>query len=739
MSTQGPVATLAGVPLLADEPVGWEFTQGVRPFIRAFVMDNASAQKVLDASKGFQPVQLVIKLPQADPLTVKKLYVVGTAAARAPYLTRVIVADGRVLWQRKHVTATYNRRRATGNKFLAADLKQLAVIPSINDYFYAKYSMKDPLSAAPLPWTAYQMIADVFSNVAVEGGYSMAGFDAASALPIESFELDDTGDQAVERALAYVPGQAVWIDSDGVAQLTTRSGAAEAKEFINDPIVGPDLVADVDLSDVRPSAVEVYFTVEQEVRFDYIENAIPATGSPNVDPRTLTNVLPLPDPYLIGYKGRADKVYQGTWVPIDQDLLNAWNDAQNSSLSVSVGSMGATMPNITFDLICKFFFWPGGYSAFDEIVFGANPVWQRRWAALQQHYRQTYRIPDRWWDRLKAVYPYRASFVDYVTGARAPSQAYQNYTVVPTIRRIAKKNSDPTRQLAIPQSAWNVTDYTYGKLPDVAPPSQPVPTATVDVVDNDQGIVRVNVHPDVWGDYSRIIPSNVKSIFGGTNLPTWDPANQADVTAGFLASNMQLDTQHAASVVLTCVPASPNNLAQFYKITVTPDQAKTMLPRSVQNRMTENRGPVWRIRVGPGTLTARFAWLDSHSTNIENAFFLSSLPGTGTGTPVAAVTWDDTMLTNYDQLKAMAYAAAASIYSGYADRFEGTHVTAFDAVRRPVGRIGRVVQELAPSGAAITQLNAPPDRQGIDVFAMLPESIRRQILGLVNPNRQGRQ
>lgn len=723
----GTSATLEGVPIAIDGPVTWELSQGTKPVQQKFVFSNENAQKLAVLGKGLKPLTLEIKSPGFPTLTVKGLRIVATAPTRAPYLTAVVVADARVLWSREHVAAAYNIRRRTGDRYLVADVNVLAIIPPNPDVFYAKFSLQRKAGTPETltPWDAKGTIEDVLIRVTVNsGGYSMSGFEAATALPVEGLTLDDAGPEALARALNYVPALAVYLDYDSVAQLTSRANGAELTQLVSPAVIGPDVIAQVDLADVRPSAVEIYFSVEQEIRFNFIQGATLPTGSN--DPRVMFNVMPLPDPVLHNYKdsvtGQTKDVYQGTYVPIDQNLLDAWNADTKTPFSVNQGSVVMTLKPITFDLINRFFFFPGGYSSFDDGAFGGDPepVWRRRFGALQQHYRQTYQLYHRWIDRVRQVDAVRAGVLDFVNGTRAPASIYQNYAAVPNMRRMARRSTDPGTRVAQNANIFPVTTYAYDSLPDLSG-LHPVPTATLSVKDEDQGIIHFDFMPDAWGDFTQFMPCLVQSIFGTDKIASWDPATQADAAAGgFGTGRMKLQDSHAASTVLTVVPASPNDLGQFHKVVISPTDAAAALPRSVSSRIGECRGPVWKLRVGPGILTARFVWIDGFATQIEDSIFKGTQR-------------NEFLLLNNKQVKDFAQAVAASLYSAFVNRPEGTHVTAIDPSRVPTGRIEKVVHELSTTGAALTLLNMPPDQRGIDAFALLPESIRRQILGLVNP------
>lgn len=708
-------ATLAGVELLAEDAVGWHHTQGVEPFQRVFVLERGAAARVLAASANNAEVELRVERDDGTPLVVKALSVLSSAPARATYLLGLLVADRRWRWTRALVVRRYNVRRRTGEKRQTDQGGAFIDIERLNpvdDVTYAKFSLKDELTA----WTAKEVIEDVLVHV-TGGAVSFADVDLATlkALPVEGLELEDDGQIAVQRALALVPGLACFVDADGTTRLTLRGGGAEDALLTGLPVVGPPLFEAVDLRRLRPSRVVVYFTPEDEVRFDFQDGGTPTTVSID-EPRILENVLPSPDPFLTVKKlGKDLRIVQGTWLPINQALLDAWNNDTANPATIAFRGKTVTLPKVTFNTgagaINRLWFSPGGYHGYFEVALQADPVWARRWSALMAHYRQTFRVSRRWIDRVRSLKAERIAIVDPETGTRAPADVFANYALIPTARRIAKSGGDFTTQLA-----YNITNFNRAaKLAD----SKVANTATVQVLDADVGILRVSFNPDAWGGTLKMVPSAVTSKRTGKPLPTCDPR---DLLGGFRLMDLQLKETHDLAVVLTVAAASPNSLAQLFPVVVEPDAAKKALPTAVAARVGTCEGPEWHVRVGAGIMTARFAWLDDAGAvnEVEQAI----LEG-GARTTRRLV--DEKMLT------AFATAVAASVYAGMANYVQGEHHVVLDVGALPVGRILDVGHELARSGRALTKLHMPPDLRSPDPFSLVPESVRRVILKLVQP------
>jgi hypothetical protein len=712
-------ATLAGVEIANENDVTWKLTQGVEPFIRAYIFDEDGAKRVMEAGKQ-GPVSLVIDLEDGGtPLKVDGLIVMSLAPSQKPYLKTVMVADQRLFWNRKHVSRIYNNRRFTGEYHQGTSGGELASIPKagvIPDFDYARYSLKDEKDK----WQALQVVNDILNYVT--DGNCYPGFFEAKQIPVENFEVDDDGQAALARAMTLVPNLAVYIDYDGKAKLTITTGGGETIQLAAAaaPVVGPTLTENVNLAMLRPKEIHVFFTPEDEIRFNWEENATEPnakSSNPNPEPRALENVMPLPDPTLTitdATTGEQRQLTMGTWVPIDQNLINAWKADTAHSATVTFGPFKFT-PDINFDIIQRLWFCPGGYNVYFDVLGISDPTWHRRWAAIHQHYRQTFRVSKRWLDRVRSFRAYRASLIDIATGTRAPSDVYSNYAMIPTARAVAKTGQDPTLKIAYNFDTNNPGRNGATDWPAISS-MKTCQTAAIQILDEDQGIFHISYKTDAWGDLMQTVPSAVKSITG-QGLPQFDPRN---ILGGFLLKDLKLSDKHAVSCILTCAPAEMLKTKEpaLYKVEVTPDAAKARLPEAVAKRVGECNGPIWQLRIGAGLLTARSAWLDSAAADIEK----SVLDGT---------TRKEENCINRGAVKALAEAAAGSIYSMLADRVEGSHVTALDPERRPEGRISTVTHNLDPNGAALTGMDLPPDVKGIDALALLPQSVRRVILKLV--------
>lgn len=702
-----PIVTLGGVAARALGPVGWTFTRGVEPGQRVFELPRDVADAVLA-----QPVvTLAIEDGRGQTLQVSGLYVLQTFATDHPQTVGVLVSDLRWLWGRVAISKGYNVRKRSGTTRLIRSGGSLLVDQArgqiTSDVIYALWSLKDDST----PWTVREVFVDVLRAVVAPASVdlSRATFPGGDAV-YENLEIVTDGASALSQVLGYFPWLELWVDGQGVVHVEDRAGGAEARALqeAGRPLVGSTLAQETDLRRVRPSRVDVYFVPEDELRFDYREGS---TGTTSEDARSLRNVMPLPDPSLTI---NGDSLTQGSWVEINSALLSAWH-ADNAPSVIDERTGGArALPEVTLDVVQRL--WAsGGYNLlYEATAVQSDQLWQRRWNALLAHYRQTFQPNRRWVDRLRSIRGDRVAIVDPENGVRAPAEVFAPYTLIPTARRAALAALSQRRQYAVAAGAWAAA------LADAQ-----LAQAVVQILDPEQGVFHVTFRGDPYGETASVWPSavTVQSNLGIPAIPVADARGITGVKQ-WLAVTIgaaRLTTTHDLAVVLTGATAAPNSLARLYRVSVTPDEAKSLLPSSVASKIGACSGPPLAVIVGAGTSTARFAWEDDAASEIEGVI----LDGVGERS--------DRRCVNLDEVRAVAKAAAARVYSSLADRLEGQVSSTFAPGVTPAGRISRVAHELAPNGTFTTSALMPPEVQGLDLYSLLPASVRRTILRQVQP------
>lgn len=716
--------TLGGVPCLASAGAGWALRPGVASPQRTFDLQPSDAENLLRG--GPQPIALEFS-GDAPYLKIGGLYAIHESPADVPDISRVVVVDLRFWWSYQSITRRYNVRRRVGNRRLA-DPGTPELQPVVDAVWYAPWSTKEGK-----PWTARQILEDVLKEAmrAVPGGDSGA-VDIAPEItdgqPIENLELDETADQAIARVLAYLPRAEITITPAGRVRVYLRGDGSEETtvDGLGPESVGGGHVEFVRMANVRPRAVHVLFTREIETRFDFRELAsTSSTQALGDDERYMQNVLPVPDWTLALPSGAT--VAQGTWVSIEEALL-AWGAAP---------VFGA----INFaDLRRLFSPFMDAWAPL-QLAGDSDPDqdWSARLAALQQHWRRTYRINRRWMDRILSLRPWRVATIDPVTGTRGPAVAYGDYCYLATMRSMIA-DAQGKRDLSY---AMNVQGWPAGGR--LTSDAKPAP-ARVTILDHDQGIIHLDYLADPVRMFQSPLPGQIE--LEGDNTapgvrpanpgPTADPTNKRrPIAFGAIADGMAaplLTGQHAVAVILSAVPASPNDDRQFTRLVRRADspEVRELLPGAAAAGLADARGPILEVRVGAGLETARVAWNDDLAPLIEAAFGVNGEPS---GVDLNSLTINKSADAGGGSLDEIATAVAARVYAGFCDRHEGSKTAQMNPGARVGGNVAEILHEVSRDGAWETRATMSGTVPSLNLFSLLPDSTRRFVLRLADPGR----
>lgn len=738
------IAVIQDVPLLNTGSIRWSLRDGVRPVIETFHVTPAGRNRLA----GFvsRPVKLDIDVGGGSPVSFRNLYILDFPPGPNPYIHGVRVADRRWLWPYAHVFRRYNMRRRIGYRRSVQPNVALQLQPVTDDLLYRKFSVKNPEAGFAGRWTGVDTLEDVL-DVVLDKERERFGVKAETVfkdipfeVPIENLVIDDAGDAATNRILAQFPDAGLFIDPAGRVVVYSKA-SGEDRELVpraGAEIVGQGHVDIVDQRVPRPRAINCYFTREVEVRLDYrSEGASPSisgvTGSTtmvvedspadNILPRAdggfgglIENVLPLPD-YSLNVGGKVQ--VQGSWVTINDVLFTAWGDPPGGR-------------KIT-DQIVRLEFVPFIDSFFNRLSrFGSvDPTadWNARIAALTTHYRRTFRIREKLMDRIIAIKAERVGNVNPATGQRGPAVAYGDWCVVPTAKHFYLKRDETSYILN--HSSFNGS-FALTDTSDAMPVS-------VSVIDQDQGIIRLDYKADPTATFQEFIPGNIinvpKAAIRDQNI---ENTHFNTSTRRKLSAPVQLKGDFRLAIVLTVIPAAPNHKGQLQKVTVTAQQAAQALPRSLRFNPGDATGPPMDVRIGPGVETARVAWVDSAYPEIFQQAF-----GFG-GKPRQAGTTLEALTVNFDQgnsiqkgasLSRIAVAEAARIYATFADRYQGQMAGRIQSGIEPAGSLSEVVFELDSKGVGTVRLNFPERFEPLSFFALLDASTRAVVLQLATHQR----
>lgn len=753
--------TLGGLPILGSSSVLWPFRSGVEPVVEEFDFAPADAETLI-GGRG-QPISLKYE-GLSQPIEIKNLWVLSEAPAPNPELRRVRVADRRWLWPYIHILRRYNMRRRVG--FFRIETPAVEELQRVEeDLWYARYSVRDPEAGAAGKWQSEEVLGDIFGAV-LDAEKEITGsspalnvksrdIDFARSIPIENLEIDDAAPMAIRRALSYFPEVTFYLDADGDIVLYSRSSGLEESIL---KLAGPEFVGEghvqfIDRSLERPQAIDVLFTYEVELRFDFLEADSFATGVleniNETDFRRVENVLPVPD---FSIKVGDETVPQSTYLSLDLYLKALDDQGVMPGIDQSADHIFLQQAGVPFNDLWAALKLTGERDS--------DRDWGGRISAFQRHYRQTFRLNRRWMDRILSLRPYRVATVNREAGTRAPAEAYADHAVLGSQRSFFKD------AMADGDILYAINIFGYPKEDGIFPfpfePNQRPSPALVSIVDHDQGIIRIDFKGDPLRVYEIFLPSLIENMPSGDidralseKLQSGLPGNPLEFRPvafdaipksleGLLDVLPKLTSEHKVALVLTAIPASPNTVRQLHRVRVTPDEIADLLPPGVRRGLNNARGPVKEVRIQTGVETARVVWKDDSAVDIEALFGIEEEEGvfdpeTETSEEKTFSERIEDLVINRSEetlggasLNNIARAVAAREYAKFADRFEGDAAFDMNSQLEPGGWIDEVRHELTPQGVMLTRLSLPQALPEIDWLSLADSGTRAIVMRLAH-------
>lgn len=689
MARHTPRVTLGGIVLAGASAYDWSVTSGVTAN-QVFWTVNLETAKLFEGKLG-QPQELVINGPRKT-LTFQKLYPLEILPGSKPYLRRLRVADLRWRWPYEWLSARFNVRRLTGEKFLVNDqgTPENAITEPVLLYEATTLS---PFGSAPgsNAWKATEILHHLLASPPPDGlGETVSMLLTGSGVEVQDLLIDDPAPAAIERVFTYLSGVDLYPDAAGVVVVyDTRSDQGEriAKRTRKGRLAtGPESI-EVGRAAVRPSKIISLFTPDAECRFDFEEAASSgSTGeSLRVDNNVLFNVCPVTDQKLT----------------VAGATLARGSYAELQALFVAWGAFGLPPAQITLEILRKRFLEHGHarFETYFSFLAGGtpDPVGAQRARAVVQSWRRLYRIAPTFFGRLESMAPVRAAILNPETGTRAPSAVYSDYIRRPSLGGLIRNGTRVALGTAVQGHAGGtITSSTH-----VAP-------ADVILADSGVGVIAIVPQLDPVGDYDEIILGYAENGL----IPMRDGLGEANRTleSGYVNwGNVKLRAQYFLSVILSVTPATPQNRTRFYAISVD---------------VPDGKGPPLYSRIFPGIVTARFAWDDNRKDEILNAI-------------KGAAPWDglSDLLVNKDQLDAVAEANKQRILDTFRDRTFGGHDVDLDPAIVPQGTLGSV-RHIMARGVTATQLRWEGDVRQVDIWRYLRADVRRALLRISHARGQ---
>jgi len=720
MSSGAARATLMGIPMVNTMPIGWKFTTGVAPHTRIFEFHESAVEGMTSMSTGAagasttgekptwvgSSVHLSITPKQGDALIVENVWVIGEVPSSQPFLRAFMVADVRWLWKRKHIYRFFNVPRRTGETFLFNGVPdQVASLD--HKLKYIDWSMKDDK-----PWTAKDIVKSVADEVI---GKSWEFQDEPFGdLPVQSYEIDDSGDSALNRVLANLPGFDLFVDRTGKTRFFNSRDVKKGAHLIESikSIEGSASPRATDMRFIRPEKIRVLFNRECELRFDSLEETDENdTAGPLGKSMVMENVLRLPDQYLkVGDKMRN----RGEWVTV-KEAMAAWNE-----------NLPEGAPPLKFKLLREMWILGNAIeSLYDKLgVRKPDRDWVGRIASLREHFRRTYRINPAWVRRFKSLKMYRLGIFDPITGVRPGSVAMMDFCVECSWRGLSLQVGNQFTHL-------NVEGYPGA---DGNPDSdgQPAP-ALITLLDEHQGIVHIELrtdHMNTWKTMypSRLVDEDYHMTSVVVDVSKW---RNNPLSLDFLVTGGHrppfLDPAHRVCIIVTAVPAAPNNSGQLHDIEVEPEDAAE--PYKKYGRAAAGgQGVPWDVRFGPN-LQARILW-DQSSKQLYPVIF--GFDGSEDGMPSKGI---QHMVMNDKLLKETARRVAQSLWGDMISRYEGTKTSHWDPTddKDIVGNVDVIEHILMPTGQLLSRWTANPTLRKLDPAFFMGDSMRTAVYGILHP------
>lgn len=692
-----------GSPISVLGPqAGFKREQGFAPVIVEMELERREAEQLFEASR-LEPSDL-----QIGGDVYGRTLLTDIGPGENPWTRTLTFADERIWLPFVSVVRDYNLRQRRGSVRLVGEgsLGQLQPVPELR---YRPHS----LAPGNVPWTAQIAAQDYMAEVCERLGipFSREWPSTLRASDIvEDYSHNGPADNGWPRLIGKIPGLMLTVLRDGTWAYTDMNSDEESSQQrrrIRTEFYDRD-VATLDRRYRRPKAINVHFVREQELRFDYDEDAEEreALGSGSSvedgrEPRKLEQVVQLP--FRTFQKNDGTQIAEGTWMAMKTLFRDLPNQTEPAIATQTVGER--TTGPIDFRLLRRIRHNAELRQTYYLASEGGEPLSQKvaLIRELLASHRSNFRIIGAWRDRIRKFEAKRVALYDPTAREFGASRPYADITYVPTTRVLTFCANAPTQRAL---EGWITRGYA-ARL-DQAQSSE----GAVRVRDQEAGLIRVSWRTGARDEEELVIPGILKNQqrvadFGDLQQIGLNASKVDELLAGW-----------KFTVVLTCQQAAPNGLGRYHTVRIEPDdeKLKDLLGREVGPSL----GPELDIIVPASpTLTARFAWSDDYAQQIDEAFY------TGQGAP------PDELLVNPDVVEAVAYGSAANLYQQLLDTPAGSIETVTGVELEAVGR-NMAVETIRPLGrGATTILTAPGKFSAGAVAAWLPSAIQRQVFGTV--------
>ena len=676
-----PVVTLGGVYLGGHQTYDWTLKYGTQPHVALWTV----AREVAEALRPFLglPQELRIKGPRRE-LLYRNLYPLEIYPGNDPRTRKVLVKDLRWKWPYAWLWAQFNVPRMTGESIIVSDAGEPAERVVTDPKLIYEPTTLYPFGDSPsAPWTAKQVIDFLLRSSGPDGlGESVQLDFDDPGVPVQDFRIDDSGANAIERALRYLSGVDVYVSASGSVVVTdTRSKSGDeiaARTKRGRLTTGPESLI-VRRTAVRPREIVHLITPEPEILLQFSEDEVTVTRFDRLDQPQLRNVVRNPDE-SVTIDGNS--VARGSYIVMDDILgCSEWS------------AFGINNEAITLKALRERILENGGTRIENQFSYDGNGSFDAQWAgrvqAVVSAWRKLYRVAPTFFGRLASIAPVRAAILNTETGTRAASPVYSDYVRLPTERGVFKAPG-------VVQRMWTVEGYdggfAIGSDSVVAPAALRVADAGVGVLE----VVPLRNPLGLYGELFFGYPTGSIPEIAGLSA-----ANREADLAKAIVAYANLRAGYFMATIVSVTPATPQNRNRFLQI---------------RKPVPGGTGPVLYSRIFPGVITARYKHKDS---SVESV--VACIKGEQDWASLQH------LLVNGAQVEAVTDANQRRILDGFRDRTYGQHDIDMDPSIEPTGCLAEVRQVMS-SGATVTKLRFPEDARPLDLWRFLDASQRRALL-----------
>src|SRR5210317_352215 len=734
---KNPIVKLGGVELAATSGIAWRFISGVAPYTTVMSVHRTRWDR-LKGRLG-KPLTLEITDSRDVKTTIEQVYILHLTPSDSPHRVSFLVADKRWLWPYKLVVRDFNMPRKTGDRTALGQAVPVETQQVVDQYDYLNYSLQPPQNTKWTSQTALEAVLQLVDedNWTVDSWpiKDTTGVGDSGQFSLQGVTLRDSGDIALQRLLSYIPGAALYVNEKGRTIIFDASDLdATENHFRNLPIstYAGERGAWIDRKAIRPSKVIVHYQKEIELLVEFEDDYSGTTSAqPIANDAYVDNVIPTTDPqteiteFDPGQNRTVTKtVPMGTYVRVDK-----WLEAMDADRPE--GSLPWTWDTV------KIHWFKGDLDAVWVRGKDLDPEGNAamRLQAFRQHFRQTFRLNRKYMERIRNLRPIRVALLDPVTGARAPAAVWGQGCIVPSTKGqlMAKRGSDNVEDSKYLRNVDYLRPYTQGTpLLETRPGPQ-----RVNILDEELGIFRLEWIVSPYGITDSFLPCKLVNDqnYDGISISR-DLAQQEDqpMGAGMIVeggtNGIYLDDVLEAKVLMTAVPASPNSRQQFHQVEVEASEIQSLFQREF--RIQDGDGPPLEVFVSPGEVTARFGITDaSEAFSTQKLLFGLTDPQPGEE-PEELPGY--TLVNEERELLPHARSLAAEVIAPFADNVQGIINTSLP--REGLKLVGNMASatlrvSAAPTARVDAMHESPGQQRSIPRHALIPESARQLILGIV--------